>query len=186
VKIALTGRMGAGKNTVADLISQYVSPQPSVHMSFAGSLKTEFHKLFPHIAETPKPRKHYQQFGQYMRRIDADIWIRMLERHYKHVPDSYDIIITDVRQQNEFDWCVRNGFKTVDVIAAPSIRVNRMVKRGDKFRTLDLSHETEMNDFETDDVIYNDGDIEHLKTEIKKIILPIKTRELGEWKEIKD
>jgi dephospho-CoA kinase len=56
-----------------------------------------------------KPRALLQQYGQLMREIDPQVWIRHVERKVNGIIDfrvntnaeRIGIVLTDVRQQNE-------------------------------------------------------------------------------------
>jgi predicted AAA+ superfamily ATPase len=171
IKIALTGRMGAGKDTVADILNKLLNDN-TLYAAFANSLKDFFHTIFPDVPTNPKPREYYQQFGQYMRTIDPDVWIKQLDCDLKWCGTNgfSAIIITDLRQENEYYYCKNNGFHVVEVAAPTELRVKRLVARGDKFSIDDMDHETEQGGFIADSVIYNDGDIEKLRRKVGDIL----------------
>jgi dephospho-CoA kinase len=177
VKIALTGKMRSGKDTIANhLYIKYNFSQ----VSFGDALKKNAHATFPWIYEWNKPRALYQQFGQLMREIEPDVWIKHAERAVKGVVDykvgtndeNIGIVITDVRQQNEVDWCRANGFSIIRVTAPDEERIARAIAAGDDFSEKDLEHETEqaIDGFEVDAEIVNDGSVDDLKRKIDGIM----------------
>lgn len=178
IKIALTGRMGAGKDTVAGIIDELLQEDPLgldvMHCSFAWNVKEFFHMIFNDVTHEPKPRKHYQDFGQSMRQIDPDIWVKWLDGRLKQI-EQWDtppkaIIITDLRQENEYYYCKANGFHVVKVAAPRWLRIKRMTERGDNFSNIELDHETENGKFIPDRVIYNDADISRLSHRVYDLI----------------
>lgn len=177
VKIALTGQMRSGKDTVARrLVERY----DFVKLAFADDMKRIFHELCPHIPKYPKPRAEYQRFGEEIRSLyGADIWVRHVERRVERLTDYFKahgqtlkIVITDLRLPIEYDWCKRNGFVIVRVIADENIRRERAAFSGDKVSAADWSHETEnySKDFEVDYEIVNDGSLAELERQVDELM----------------
>lgn len=144
IKIALTGKMRAGKSTVAEhLTACYGFKQ----FAFADALKRFARQIFGYGG--PKDRDLLQWFGQTMRQRDPDVWIKHLDADLEeYIEDSRGdigvrIVITDLRQPNEYDYCRRKGFVIIRVNCPEEIRIERMIKRGDKFDKTMLRHETE-------------------------------------------
>lgn len=161
LKIALTGKMRSGKSTVADILRY--NHDFTFPFSFADKLKNIAAQLFPVEVSQGKPRELYQTFGQKMREIDPDIWVKHLAKSVEFEEkrgDPYGIVIDDLRQPNEYEWAKANGFVIVRVNANEDTRLARANKNGDVFSVEDLRHETEMHvdDFEADFDIWNDGD----------------------------
>jgi dephospho-CoA kinase len=181
IKIALMGKIRSGKSTVSNHL--YIRHSFN-RVAFGDALKKNAHATFPWIYEWNKPRALYQQFGQLMRQIDPDVWIKHAEQAVKGAidfrvntgADEVGVVVTDCRQQNEVDWCRKNGFSIVRVVADDNIRLKRAVAAGDEFKIEDLSHETEQNimNFEVDYEIDNIAGVEELKVEIDKILIRIK------------
>lgn len=193
IRIALTGKMRSGKSTFARELSLYHGFQT---ISFGGSLKSYADKLFAYsdvypieeitregvfgteVVSSKKPRKLYQDFGQIMRQLDPNIWVQHAGSSMEVWEDSRStkgIVIDDLRQPNEFEWCRKNGFIIIRVVTDEDSRVDRIKREGDAFVVGDLKHDTEMHsdNFEVDYEIVNNGsydefmaDIEHLISEI--------------------
>jgi dephospho-CoA kinase len=177
VKFALTGKMRAGKDEISNhLHIRYGFDK----VAFGDALKRIAHETFPWISEGSKPRALYQQFGQLMREIDSDVWIKHAERKVKGTIDfrvntgaeRVGIVITDLRQQNEYDWARANGFTIIRVTAPDDVRIARAIRAGDSFSENDLEHVTEsaIDGFAVDYDIVNDGSVAELQAQIDAIM----------------
>jgi dephospho-CoA kinase len=177
IKIALTGKMRAGKDEVANHL--YIRHNFS-RVAFGDALKKNAHATFPWVSEFSKPRALYQQYGQLMRQIDPDVWIKHAERAVKGAIDfrvntgaeRIGVVITDLRQPNEYEWARNNGFTIIRVTAPDEDRIARAVAAGDDFTVHDLAHETELaiDGFAVDYEIVNDGSVDDLKRKVEAII----------------
>lgn len=171
--IAIIGKAGSGKDTVAKLLNKIVTPSFD-RLAFADAMKEFYHDIF-NVPTEPKPRHGYQWFGQVMREHDPNVWVKQMEERFQRSKAMYNgepVIITDVRQPNEYEWCYKNGFIFVKVTAVDDVRLDRMRRRGDDFKPEDLNHETEsyIDNFDYDFLINNSGTIENLKPQIKKLV----------------
>jgi dephospho-CoA kinase len=177
VKLALCGRLRSGKDTAANHL--YIKYGFST-VAFGDALKKNAHATFPWVSEFSKPRALYQQFGQLMRQIDSDVWIKHVERAVKGAIDfnvntgaeKVGVVITDLRQPNEFEWARNNGFTIIRVTAPDEDRLFRAKLAGDDFTEADLEHETEshIDGFAVDYEIHNDGSVDELKLKIDEIM----------------
>jgi dephospho-CoA kinase len=177
VKIALTGKMRSGKDTVANHL--YIRHSFN-RVAFGDALKKNAHATFPWIHEFNKPRALYQQFGQLMRQIEPDVWIKHAERAVKGAIDfrvntgaeRVGVVITDLRQPNEYVWARNNGYTIIRVTAPDEDRLLRAKLAGDDFNEADLEHETEshIDGFAVDAEIVNDGSVDELKAQIDAIM----------------
>jgi dephospho-CoA kinase len=176
-KICLCGRLRSGKDTAANHL--YIKYSFN-RVAFGDALKKNAHAAFPWVSEFSKPRALYQQYGQLMRQIDPDVWIKHAEREVKGAIDfrvntgaeKVGIVITDVRQDNEVAWCRENGFTIIRVTAPDEDRIARAIAAGDDFTAHDLTHETEMaiDGFVVDYEVTNDGSVDDLKRKIDEIM----------------
>jgi dephospho-CoA kinase len=182
VKIALTGKMRSGKDTVANHL--YIKYGFST-VAFGDALKKNAHATFPWVSEFSKPRALYQKFGQLMRQeFDEDVWIKHAERAVKGAIDfnvntgseEIGVVITDLRQTNEYEWARANGYTVIRVTAPDEDRLWRAKLAGDDFTEADLEHETEshIDSFESDLDIVNDKDLDDLKYKIDAIMEAIR------------
>lgn len=176
VKIAFVGKMRTGKTIAAT----HLASSKSYHsMSFGQTLMHFADKLFINSVSYPteigkKPRKLYQDFGQAMRALDPDIWIKHVEQSMGIYEDFLSIkgfVIDDLRQPNEMEWAKSNGFTIVRINASDKDRRKRAVDEGDVFTEADLTHETEshIDGFSVDYDIYNDGSYGDLLMKIEEI-----------------
>jgi dephospho-CoA kinase len=180
VKIALCGRLRSGKDTAANHL--YIRHSFN-RVAFGDALKKNAHATFPWIYEFNKPRALYQQFGQLMRQIDPDVWIKHAERAVKGAIDynvntgaeKVGVVITDLRQPNEYEWARANGFSIIRVTAPDEDRLWRAKLAGDDFNEADLEHETEshIDGFAVDAEIVNDGSVDELKEQVDAIVAKI-------------
>lgn len=183
VKIALTGKMRSGKDTVADYLVEHYD---CTKFAFGDELKRYAHEIF-NVSEEEKPRDIYQRFGQYCRAIDEDVWVRKCFENisaWEELPLTHVVrgknwlrpVITDLRQPNEFDECKRQGFTIIRVNCPDSVRLERMKAAGDRFNSEDLAHETEIyiDGFDVDFDVWNSGKVTDTYEQIDVIM-----RELG-------
>ncbi|MFZ7945684.1 AAA family ATPase [Neobacillus sp. 19] len=177
VKLALTGKLRAGKDELANHL--YIR-HGFDRVAFGDALKRNAHAVFPWISEFSKPRALYQSFGQIMRQIDEDVWIKHAERAVNGKIDfrvsvgseRIGVVITDLRQPNEYEWARANGFTIIRVTAPDELRIARATAAGDDFTEADLAHETELaiDGFDVDYTVVNDGTVDDLKRRVDEIM----------------
>jgi dephospho-CoA kinase len=181
VKIALTGKMRAGKDEAANHL--YIR-HGFDKVAFGNAMKRCAHEAFPWVSEFSKPRSLYQNYAQAMRQIDPDVWIKHAERAVKGAIDfnvntgaeKVGVVISDLRQPNEYEWARANGFTIIRVTAPDEDRLFRAKLAGDSFTEADLEHETEshIDGFTVDYEIHNDGSVDELKAQVDAILEAIK------------
>jgi dephospho-CoA kinase len=177
VKIALTGKLRSGKDTVANHL--YIRHSFN-RVAFGDAMKKNAHATFPWVSEFSKPRALYQAYAQLMRQIEPDVWIKHAERAVNGAIDfnvntgaeKVGVVITDLRQPNEYEWARANGFTIIRVTAPDEDRIARAKIAGDDFNEADLEHETEshIDGFAVDFEIINDGSVDELKRKIDEIL----------------
>ena len=149
VKIGIIGAMRAGKDTFAEPL---LHSKSTYHLRFADGIQEIITAFFPEAdSGNGKPREHYQHIGQSLRQLDPDVWVNNLEQDYLNIlrmlhileDSTSGIIITDVRQPNEVEWCRRNGFTLVKLICPSEVRRQRIIDCGDVFDEEQFTHETE-------------------------------------------
>lgn len=144
MKIAFVGRIRSGKNTAADYLVEKYGLKP---FSFGSGIADVIQQYFPSAFEDGKPRKHYQVIGQSFRELNPDIWIEVLEEKLKAVWEenpNTGVVITDLRQANEYKRLKELGFTIIKVKASELKRIQRMELEGDVFTSELLNHETEL------------------------------------------
>jgi dephospho-CoA kinase len=179
VKIALCGRIRSGKDTVANHL--YIR-HGFVKVAFGDALKRIAHDTFPWVSEFSKPRALYQ-FMNVMREYDKDVWIKHAEQAVKGAIDfrvhtgaeKVGVVITDLRQPNEYEWARNNGYTIIRITAPDEARLFRAKLAGDDFNEADLEHETEshIDSFDCDYEIVNAGSVDELKAQIDTIMAQI-------------
>ncbi|WP_396121387.1 hypothetical protein [Bacillus cereus group sp. BfR-BA-01422] len=180
-KIAITGKARSGKTELSHYAWMLYGFK---EFDFSAVLKDEFHRLFPHIPRDPKPRAYYQKFGQWLREIDPDIWVKMtmakvheycFEDALNKVNHKSKVLVNGVRQPNEYQRLKEEGFIIIRVNASDDLRIGRACNAGDVFSEADLGHETEshIDTFEVDYEINNDWNLVQLYDQFDVIMKDI-------------
>jgi dephospho-CoA kinase len=177
MNIALTGALRSGKDSVAAYLTQKYG---YTRFAFGDELKRDFHRRYPEIPRTPKPRVGYQSHGQLMRvLIDEDVWVTRCfeEITYGHA-GAESVVISDLRQPNEYAECKRLGYVIIRVKAQSALRIQRAVESADTFDLRDLTHDTESHTdgFAVDYEVVNDGSLAELYAQIDVIMDVIERR----------
>lgn len=194
IKIAITGKMRAGKDTVYSILKEELELELNnfnnytdgvfitKQHTFGGQLKYFAELLFPeHFVAGGKPRQLFQDFGQSMRQIDEDVWVKKVDQEIQNklkstYADVHISYITDLRQPNEYEYCKENGFFILRVNATDEVRLARMMADGDNFTKEHLHHETEtyVDGYEVDYDINNNfttqNGLEELRKEVKQLV----------------
>lgn len=184
LKIAVAGEIRSGKNTVCDCIKE-LSKEPLQELYFAEGIAEIIEKYFPEAWYSEgKPRKHYQDIGQFMRSINPDVWVNNTASKYERLKKAgfTDFIVTDLRQHNEYQWLKENGFIIVKVETEPEIRIQRMKDSGDNFDFQSLVHpvEQQIKHLPYDYLITNNTTIEDLRVQVADMIAEIREEQLSE------
>ena len=179
MKLAFVGCLRSGKDTAADY---FVKNHDFKAFSFGSGIADVIHRYFPDAFEEGKPRKHYQVIGQAFRELNPDIWVEMLEEKLKEDwaenPDT-NVVITDLRQLNEYERLKKLGFTIIKVEASVTKRIQRIEAMGDVFSMEQLTHETEIQAEKCpyDHLIVNNSSLEDLHHQLK--LLSKKLQEEG-------
>ena len=97
MKIAISGPMGSGKSTIANMIKS--NNDKYIIYSFGGKIKEIAYDLF-YMNKNIKDRSLLINIADKMRMIDQDIWAKYI---VKQIDDNPCCIIDDLRFQNELD-----------------------------------------------------------------------------------
>ena len=97
MKIAISGPMGSGKSTIANMIKS--NNDKYIIYSFGGKIKEIAYDLF-NMDKNIKDRSLLINIADKMRMIDQDIWAKYI---VKQIGDNPCCIIDDLRFQNELD-----------------------------------------------------------------------------------
>lgn len=183
IKIGIMGEFRSGKSTVAEYLEKRYGFTP---FAFATELKNAFHKQFPHIQATPKPREGYQIFGDLMRYVYGEDYFvettlkeikRMKEKgvslgYIGTVKDIFLPMVTDVRFPNEWKRLKKEGYIIIKVTAPEELRMLRAEEAGDEFSLNALNHDSEkhIKDAYCDYEIMNDGSLEDLYRKVDTVM----------------
>lgn len=178
VRIAITGRRGRGKDTLAQILCELV-PGMERH-AFADPLKDqtavmlEFARIMYDIP-TPRINREYldanrHQFGplwqwygtDFCRSADEDYWTKTFERLYSKVPS---LVVPDMRFLNEAEWARLNGFVLVRV-CGPNRRPDAD-KRDDNHPS-----EQHVESLPVDFEFVNDAGIGPMRVWVRGVLLP--------------
>lgn len=159
--VTISGKARSGKDTLADYLIEN-SPEDAVYSKTAlGNPIKAVHKvLYGHTDK--KDREGLIMIGQGLRAKEPHIWIITWLRHAIEsfaYEESSKLIVTDVRQPNEFSFFKSLGALTVRVDSDETKR-REMLTKLDGESALDdtlLNDETEshVSTFDTDIVLYN-------------------------------
>ena len=103
MKIAISGPMGSGKSTIANMIKS--GNDKYIIYSFGGKIKEIAYDLF-NMNKNIKDRSLLINIADKMREIDQDIWAKNI---VKQIGDNPYCIIDDLRFQNELDILEKDG-----------------------------------------------------------------------------
>lgn len=184
MKIALCGKMRSGKDTIAEILSDEYD---FTEFKLSSGI-TEVIRVLNLDKGNKKRRDLYQGVGQYMRTMSKDVWcnftwdeIEKFQRRYSGLfPEALleNIVISDIRQQNEVDFFKERGFIVVKIESNDDLRLKRIKESGDIMRQRDFYHETEfsVNGIVADYTIYNNGTLEELRASTNELAKEIKKR----------
>jgi dephospho-CoA kinase len=118
MKIAITGKMCYGKTTVANIIKEYDDEYQI--FSFGQKVKDIATDLFD---MQNKDRTLLTSIGTKMREIDSDIWAKYI---IKSCRDLENVVIDDLRYQNEYRYLIENNFKIIVLTLPVEIQIKRI------------------------------------------------------------
>jgi hypothetical protein len=187
IKLAVTGQLRAGKSLLTGMLVNKYRFQP---FAFGDAAKRQAHAAFPWIPRNPKPRALYQSFCQAVRGLPVDgaedVWIRhcmrdvddFLKRARAQVyadPATLQqprVVVSDLRQPNEFAALKADGFTIIRVTAPLDLRLQRAREEGDSFTEADAKHVTESHvaGFDVDYELTNDGAVSDLEARVDEIM----------------
>jgi len=131
LKVAIIGQSGVGKDYIVDVMAKRYGFH---RVSFSDQLKKLAVKIYPWMKKdypasekelplnlqvgkdfiTKSPREIWLSLNR-LRDVEDHLFVRMLEEEMAllRVPN---IVISDIRTENEFEWCKSNGFTIVAVM----------------------------------------------------------------------
>lgn len=177
MKIAVYGKLRAGKTAVCDYIKSN-SPNWEI-LDFGDALKECVAIAYPESVNRPKNRELLISFGQHLRKLDEDIWVNALKHRILNTFSDH-ILVTGVRQQNEYDMLKKQGFIFIRVEADREARIERCKANGDIFKEENLEDPTElaMDNFEADYTILNNRGFKELEISIRNVMADIIVKDM--------
>lgn len=166
IGIAVCGKLRSGKDTFAEIVKEYLGAK---EFKFSAGISEIIHKYYPERSRKGKLREHYQKIGQALRQLDPYVWIdhtdRAIRAYHKEMGKQSPVIISDVRQKNEYRYAKGNNYIVIKIEADEDIRIDRAIEAGDLWHNGTLRHETELavDDIPADIVITNNGTLEEFK-----------------------
>lgn len=161
LKIAFIGPMRSGKSEAARYLAETYDFE---RVSFGDHLRYCVETVWGVNETGVKPRAQLQQLGQLARQFDPDVWVKPLAAKVFQLTAGnanrerqVSVVIDDLHQPNEYEWCKANGFTIIRVISTPDAQQQRIEALGEPYDPAHLAHETELHhlDFEVDGAILN-------------------------------
>lgn len=188
LKVAVSGKMGAGKTTLTNLIQQhhelkqpqneafYAEPYPcSRQLSLAAPVKKVAQEYFL-MPENQKDRPLLQQIGQQFRQIRPSVWIDLLISQAHQISEEFRtqniegcLVCDDVRFPNELDALREDGWFLIRLEVDEEIRekrINHTYPKDAKIHWANRNEisETALDDYEgTWDLVLSNPDYTSLK-----------------------
>lgn len=161
LKIAFIGPMRSGKSEAARYLAETYDFE---RVSFGDHLRYCVETVWGVNETGVKPRAQLQQLGQLARQFDPDVWVKPLAAKVFQLTAGnanrerqVSVVIDDLRQPNEYEWCKANGFTIVRVAAGADAQKERIEALGETYDPAHLAHETEQHhkNFSADHLILN-------------------------------
>lgn len=167
MKIALIGRSRSGKDTVAEyLVKKYGMRNYKLSYGITEIIKKYFPK---ELEKGVKLRGHYIKIGQSLRELDEDVWVNYTLNRINYLWGNLEnLVISDVRQENEFLRLRDEGFKFIYVDCDNAIRNKRIEEKGEELPDVFNNDPDNSVNYiivkylNTINVVNNDGSLEDL------------------------
>ena len=183
--IGVVGKIAAGKTTIAKFLEENGFCRISCSDPLIDLLThdVDAYSWIPELPQKAEPtRDKLIEYGRYLKETyGEDILIRLALDKMRHCKN---VVIDGVRSRGEIEAIKRRGGAIIYVEARPELRYERLVKRKaekdrtiksfEDFKKLDdeeerLYHTSKLKDL-ADFVIVNEGTLEDLRKEVKKIL----------------
>lgn len=121
-KIAISGKMGSGKTTLAKALSLALGA-PVV--SFADPLKAGCKALGIRVDEKNKDRVALQEIANFLVARDPTHFVKLFDTKTRRSREQYGAIVPDMRLPQEWVWAKVNGFLLVRLDIQPETQIAR-------------------------------------------------------------
>lgn len=176
MRVAVVGKIRSGKTTVVNIIKGMLDESDSIIIEFSDSLREATEVMYP-ATKGIKDRERLIAVGQHMRKLDVDVWTNIVEHKIRVAEEEgyANILVSSVRQPNEVEMLLRNGFDIIQVVSDEEIRIQRCVKAGDKFDKVSFNDytETALDDYSFKYIIENDGSYSEFCDKVDEVIRKI-------------
>lgn len=180
MKIAISGKIGSGKDTVSDMFVN-ISNNQFIKTAFAKKVKqivsilagVEYDLTLSQEGKNSYIDIFNCTLGELLQKIgtdvmrdnfDKDVWIKAL---LADIDNNKNYIISDLRFKNEANILKQHGFIL--------IRVNRINNTVDTIRNREHESETNLDDYtDFDYIIENNSTLEDLENKVKNILNEIR------------
>ena len=178
-KIAIIGKARSGKSTVLELMKKIYTEEGKLvlHYDVSHALYPITETLFPgSVYGEHKDRSKLQLVGQTIRKYDPNFWISAMERAI-YQDESFIkcvdvLIVTGVRQPNEYQYLKDNNFQIIKVDTFKENRQLRAEKEGDINYKETFQHETKkyIDNFKANFIISNNNSKEDLEYKVRLLL----------------
>jgi|TARA_R110002012_G_scaffold321787_1_gene551397 adenylate kinase family enzyme len=183
LKIAISGKMGSGKTTLAEEIRKQFTEGYNGHsamVSLGAPVKEVARNYFLMPADV-KDRLLLQQIGQQFRTIKPDVWVDLLMQDVAGLADTTEVdlaICDDVRFVNELNAMKNDGWMTIRLTVSEEEQKRRLESAyGDKWtehwRNRNEISETDLDEAKGFDMILDNLELSmvpHIASEILELI----------------
>lgn len=161
LKVALSGRMKAGKDTTGRALRALTNVPTG---SFAATLKEGCGVFGIGVSEETKDRTVLQDIGEYFTQRNPRHWVDLFASNHPRLHDS-GIIITDMRNDGEFEWCKEQGIVTVRLEVSEETQLARGAEADRLTHPTETRMDARLDEF---DMVFEEG---HTPEEIADTIL---------------
>lgn len=147
-RIAVYGRSGSGKGTVATILTDRYG---YMHVSSGSVCRSISQILFG-----DEDRAHLNALSTALRSIDEHL---LIEAALRAIKTDIPIVFDSIRYKTDYDWFRESGFSLWKVDCPEEICIRRLKSRGQVFSVKDLDHlsESGLEHEEFDFTIDNSG-----------------------------
>jgi dephospho-CoA kinase len=163
--IALIGKSGAGKTTVADMLASELRVQ---------RLRTgEVCRKIAQLLFGSDSKDNTQLLDDALTQIDSAIFVKAILRD--KTLWSNGCVLDSLRFKADFDEVKKLGFVTIAVSASRQLRNSRLIQRGQEFSAISENHrgEMELSAAMADYEIINESTLPELKDSVGRILREI-------------